>query len=160
MTYYSTRHALPAPADSDPVASYASIARALVDKLDLDVVGALVTSTAGTAAAANWTVTSFRGIKLLDNRFAWVDFIVTRNAGAAVLTAAATGNIVDTDVAQVPAAFRPVRRQYASADRSSLGRWQVFVEAATGMLTITAGPPTATINPGDAIQCQTLMEIL
>lgn len=158
MTIYTSPHGLPAPSDSDPVAAYASHARQLAEAVD-DAFGTLVNSTAGTAAAANWTVSSFRGVKLF-NRFAWVDFTCTRNAGAAVLTAGSAGNLADTDVAQVPAAFRPARRQHVSADRSSLGRWQAHFEAVTGMLVLTAGPPTATIDPGAVLQCQALIELL
>jgi hypothetical protein len=149
----NTASGLPYPDPTDALADVDLAIKALAEA----ILGPLVTS--GATASSGWTVGNVRLLKI-GTRFAWLDLIATRTG--ATLTAAASGNIADTDVLVVPAAFRPVRRQYLSAARSSLGAWQVFVESAAsgGSLVVCAGPPGATIASGDSLQAQGLVELL
>lgn len=149
----NTASGLPYPDPTDALADVDLAIKALAEA----VMGSLVTT--GATASSGWTVSSVRLLKL-GTRFAWVDLVAARTG--ATITAAAGGNISDTDVLVLPAAFRPARRQYVTAARSSLGSWQCFVESSSsgGALVVAAGPPNAPINTGDNLQAQGLIELL
>lgn len=159
MVYYSSPHGVPAPDDSDPVAAYASITRQLADFVDdLVLGGPVTTSTTGIVMSANWTTPVVRLRQLLNGAYAYVDISATRAAGAAVLTAGASGNIVDTPILVLPAAWRPARRQYITGNRSSLAQWQGFIHS-DGELNVSAGYPNAAISPADVLQFQAFIEL-
>jgi len=150
----TTTGGLPYPEPTDLLANVDLAIKALAEAL----IGTPSTSLVGIVNAAGWTVNSVRSVKL-GTRFQWLDVVITRNAGAAVITASASGNIGDTDMGTLAAAMRPARRQWLSGHRSTLGVWQVALES-TGVLLLAAGPPNAVINPGDTVQVVGLVEIL
>lgn len=147
----TTTGGLPYPEPTDLLANVDLALKALAEA----VIGPLTNSNTGFVAATGWTVGTFRGVKI-GTRFAWVDLTCTRTG--ATLTAGSAGNLADTDVVTVPATWRPTRRQHLSGHRSGLGIWQTHLEP-SGVLVITAGPPTASIDTAATLQVQALLEL-
>lgn len=153
----STPAGLPYPLDHEPFADMAQaiklLAEAIVPTIPMEL---LNTPHVDLTLAANWSAASVRATKLLGGSFLWLEANVTRAAGAAVMTAGATGNYTDTDMVKLPTRWTPARRQYLTGNRSSLAQYQLHLHS-DGWLTVDAAYPGATISPGDVITVQQLL---
>lgn len=109
-------------------------------------------SAANFVAAAGWTTTSFFGII----KGGWATINVSATRTGANITSSASGNIANTDVGTIDAAFGPHANFPASPALTytysdSLADGVIIVNPDTRVTTITTLSPTATIATGGVI---------
>lgn len=114
------------------------------------------TSVAGVSMAAGWSTPVIRSRPMVGGSLSLVTLRANRTG--ATITAAGTGNITDTTIMTLPVDLWPSRTQWIQANRSTVGLWQCWITPA-GLWEVLSGPPTATINAGDYLEAQALIEL-
>lgn len=109
--------------------------------------------------ATGWTIVS-TNVRKLGGVFVWLELVVQRAAGAATITAAASGgNITNADLTTMPAGWRPARTQYLATDQGASSLWRSQLTTA-GLLALSHGAPGAAIAAGDNVTVSDLYALL